>query len=197
MGKGDLKKPLVADFESNIPQNYNAGQSAIQAPEQHKFSLNGEEGDNISEIEEVLDKEIQDNDEENKEYEEYIKNAPSRMEKQSIIGEDIKWRKICFNDNDQLLTPGQNFCSNEIHTSKYTWYSFIPKNLFFQFSKIANLYFLIMMCFQMIPQISISQGRPTILLPLGFVVLVSMIKDILEDSKRHASDNRENASKVL
>lgn len=197
MDKGDLKKPLVANFEAKVPQNYNAGQSAIQVDNEHKFSLNGEEGDNISEIEEELDKEIQDNDEEDKEYEEYIKNAPSRMEKQSIIGGDVEWRKIYFNDNDQLLTPGQHFCSNEIHTSKYTWYSFLPKNLFFQFSKIANLYFLIMMCFQMIPQISISQGRPTILLPLGFVVLVSMIKDIIEDSKRHASDNRENASKVL
>jgi len=49
----------------------------------------------------------------------------------------------------------------------------------------------------MIPQISNSQGRPTILMPLGFVVLVSMIKDIIEDSKRHSSDNRENSSKVL
>lgn len=49
----------------------------------------------------------------------------------------------------------------------------------------------------MIPQISNSQGRPTIAMPLGFVVVVSMIKDIIEDSKRHASDNRENRSKIL
>lgn len=49
----------------------------------------------------------------------------------------------------------------------------------------------------MIPQITISNGIPTIAMPLGFVVVVSMIKDIIEDSRRHASDNRENSSKVL
>ena len=54
-----------------------------------------------------------------------------------------------------------------------------------------------MMCFQMIPQITVSDGVPSILMPLGFVVLVSMVKDIIEDSRRHKSDNKENSSKVL
>jgi phospholipid-transporting ATPase len=35
------------------------------------------------------------------------------------------------------------------------------------------------------------------LMPLSFVVFVSMIKDIFEDMKRHESDNRENNRKVL
>lgn len=34
------------------------------------------------------------------------------------------------------------------------------------------------------------------LMPLSFVVLVSMIKDIFEDLKRHRSDNTENNMKV-
>lgn len=33
--------------------------------------------------------------------------------------------------------------SNEIHTSKYRWWSFIPKNLWEQFSKLQNIYFLV------------------------------------------------------
>jgi len=33
--------------------------------------------------------------------------------------------------------------------------------------------------------------------PLGFVVFISMIKDIFEDLERHASDKKENAKKVL
>lgn len=49
----------------------------------------------------------------------------------------------------------------------------------------------------MVPRISITAGQPTILLPLGFVILVTMIKDIIEDVKRHMSDNRENNSMVL
>ena len=31
---------------------------------------------------------------------------------------------------------------NAIRTSKYTWYTFLPKNLLAQFSKSANAYFL-------------------------------------------------------
>lgn len=120
-----------------------------------------------------------------------------KKREQSFVEDHLSWRKIYVNDHDNLDSPDRTFKSNEIHTAKYTWLTFLPKNLFFQFSKIANIYFLVMMIFQMIPQITISQGRPTILMPLGFVVLVSMVKDIMEDMKRHASDNQENNSKVL
>jgi phospholipid-transporting ATPase len=44
----------------------------------------------------------------------------------------------------------------------------------------------------MIPSISISNGKPAMLLPLMFVIGVSMVKDIFEDSKRHKSDHQEN-----
>lgn len=36
------------------------------------------------------------------------------------------------------------FITNKIHTAKYNVVTFLPKNLFFQFSKMTNLYFLIM-----------------------------------------------------
>jgi len=36
----------------------------------------------------------------------------------------------------------------------------------------------------MVPEISITGGQPTQLLPLGFVILVSMVKDFFEDWKR-------------
>jgi hypothetical protein len=48
---------------------------------------------------------------------------------------------------------------NTVRTSKYTWWSFLPHNLFEQFTKkMANLYFLVIMCLQMVPVISISNG---------------------------------------
>lgn len=134
--------------------------------------------------------------EEDEAYEEYIKSV-TRNDKQSVIGQEIEWRKFSFNDNSNLQAPENIFKSNEIHTSKYTLWSFVPKNLFFQFQKIANMYFLVLMCFQMIPQITISNGTPTIAMPLSFVIFVSMVKDIIEDSKRHSSDNKENSSKCL
>ena len=36
-----------------------------------------------------------------------------------------------------------------------------------------------------------------LLMPLSLVVLVSMIKDAFEDSKRHKSDNMENNNKTM
>jgi hypothetical protein len=36
------------------------------------------------------------------------------------------------------------FINNVIHTSKYTFITFLPKNLYYQFRKMSNLYFLAM-----------------------------------------------------
>lgn len=44
----------------------------------------------------------------------------------------------------------------------------------------------------MIKPISDAQGQPAMLLPLSFVVIISMIKDIFEDIKRHKTDKLEN-----
>jgi len=88
------------------------------------------------------------------------------------------------------------FAPNSIRTSKYTWLTFLPKNLMEQFSKMANVYFLFIMVLQCIPPISISNGQPAILFPLAFVITVSAIKDIFEDRKRHKSDDIENNTPV-
>ncbi len=92
--------------------------------------------------------------------------------------------------NRSIITniPDGDVCDNSIKTSKYTAINFVPKNLFVQFSKVANLYFLIIGIMQMIPQISVSGGFPVIFIPLSIVVGVSAIKDFYEDLKRKASD---------
>ena len=42
--------------------------------------------------------------------------------------------------NDHKMN--KNFANNQVSTTKYTWLTFIPINMFQQFSKFANLYFL-------------------------------------------------------
>lgn len=74
--------------------------------------------------------------------------------------------------------------------------TFLPKNLYEQFKKMANVYFLIIAIMQTIDIISISGGKPVMLMPLSFVIIVSMIKDIFEDFKRHKSDHQENFKKT-
>lgn len=82
--------------------------------------------------------------------------------------------------------------TNKISTSKYTFVNCIPKIIFEQFSKMANLYFLLIAIMQSINEISISQGKPVILLPLSVVVIINGIKDFMEDWKRKKSDDEEN-----
>jgi phospholipid-transporting ATPase len=92
--------------------------------------------------------------------------------------------------------PLDQVLKNAISTSKYSLVTFLPKNLWEQFHKLANIYFLIIAVLQAIPQISVSNGVPTTLLPLFFVLAVSGIKDLLEDRKREKSDTEENTRKT-
>ena len=73
---------------------------------------------------------------------------------------------------------------NKISTSRYTWYNCFPKILVEQFSKMSNIYFLIIAILQCYKEISNADGRPVILLPLIVVVLINGIKDFYEDLKR-------------
>lgn len=83
---------------------------------------------------------------------------------------------------------------NIVRTSKYSWWSFLPVNLFQQLSKAANIYFIMITVMQTIKVISISNGEPTMLPPLVLVVLTSMLKDAYEDYCRHCEDAIENNS---
>jgi phospholipid-transporting ATPase len=96
----------------------------------------------------------------------------------------------------EYLRHAHRYKDNKVKTSKYTFLTFLPKNLLEQFSKLANVYFLLIAFMQMIPVISISGGKPVMLMPLAFVIAVSMIKDIFEDYKRHSSDKQENFKQV-
>ena len=83
--------------------------------------------------------------------------------------------------------------SNEVVTTKYTWWNFLPKNLFEQFyGKLANVFFLFVIFMETQPSVSISGGKAVTLMPLSFVMLISMIKDAFEDCKRRKSDKEAN-----
>ena len=90
----------------------------------------------------------------------------------------------------------QMFVNNHVTTSKYNLLTFFPKNIFLQFSKMANFYFLIMLVLELIPQIT-DGGMVSLALALAFVVGLSMIKDAYEDIKRKLADRRENNNRTL
>lgn len=45
---------------------------------------------------------------------------------------------------------------------------------------------------QIVPSVTLTGGNPTIYYPLGLIIIVSALKDIAEDLKRHTSDDEEN-----
>ena len=94
----------------------------------------------------------------------------------------------------EAITPDEQ--TNKISTSKYNWFNFIPKILFEQFQKPANIYFLLIAILQSINFISISNGKPVILIPLTTVLILSGLKDFFEDYKRELSDKEENFKNV-
>ncbi|KAJ0118727.1 hypothetical protein J7T55_012981 [Diaporthe amygdali] len=90
---------------------------------------------------------------------------------------------------------GHAFLSNAIRTSRYSVFNFFPKQLFFQFSRLGNFYFLCVGIPQTIPGIS-TTGNVTTILPLLFFVLLTIAKEGYDDYKRHRLDNVENAQPV-
>jgi phospholipid-transporting ATPase len=99
--------------------------------------------------------------------------------------------------NERKITmgrPDNALPDNAIHTSKYNFFTFLPKNILEQYSKIANVYFLGLGILQMISSITNSDGQPTIWLPLFAINIATAGKDLYEDIKRKNQDSDENNS---
>jgi magnesium-transporting ATPase (P-type) len=94
-------------------------------------------------------------------------------------------------NNSQKNKEKYNYVNNYVKTSKYTWYDFLPKSLLLQFSRTANIYFLLIMIIQCIPIIS-PLNSATAIFPLIVVLSISMIRELMEDIQRHKHDDKEN-----
>ena len=99
-----------------------------------------------------------------------------------------------INDNEKNLEF--KLKNNNISTTKYNFFTFIPKGLLYQFSRLSNVYFLFTAIIQSIPIISPLTSL-TAIVPLIFVLGVSMIRELIEDWSRHNYDNLNNEEEVL
>lgn len=97
--------------------------------------------------------------------------------------------------NNPPANSQNKYVDNHISTSKYNIITFVPKFLYEQFSKYANLFFLFTAVLQQIPGIS-PTSRYTTIVPLCIVLLVSAIKEYIEDYRRKQSDAQLNNSKA-
>jgi phospholipid-transporting ATPase len=87
--------------------------------------------------------------------------------------------------------------SNYIATTKYpNWFAFVPLNLFEQFQRVANFYFLVIAILSSIPEIS-PVTASSAWLPLIVVILISAIREAVDDISRGNSDREINARASL
>src|SRR5581483_1588463 len=96
---------------------------------------------------------------------------------------------------DKHGRPKQKYDSNKIVTSKYNIFTFIPKNLYEQFRRIANFFFLLLVVLQWFPEFATIVP---IISALPFIIILSItaIKDGFEDFKRHITDRSVNNRKT-
>ncbi|EFR03245.1 phospholipid-transporting ATPase 1 [Nannizzia gypsea CBS 118893] len=86
---------------------------------------------------------------------------------------------------------GKHYISNTIRSSRYSLWSFLPRQLIAQFSKLANFYFLCVAILQMIPGLS-TTGTFTTFVPLIIFVGISIGKEGYDDFRRYRLDKEEN-----
>ncbi|KAG6963502.1 hypothetical protein JG688_00008114 [Phytophthora aleatoria] len=101
--------------------------------------------------------------------------------------DDQDYRYVYLNAPERNAALG--YCSNLVITSRFTIYNFLPKLLFYEFSKLANAYFLVISIMQTIKPISNTGGFPASLPALSIIVLIDMFFACLEDYKRHKADH--------
>jgi phospholipid-transporting ATPase len=104
------------------------------------------------------------------------------------------YRKIELNHGK----PAYEFAdqNNYVSTCKYEWYTILPKNLFEQFHRVANLWFLLVSVLQLLPfQLSPTSSWATII-PLSIVLAFTLLKDAYQDYKRRLHDNEINNAMI-
>ncbi|WEW56763.1 phospholipid transporting ATPase [Emydomyces testavorans] len=115
--------------------------------------------------------------------------------------EDNDQRRIYFNtpilpeDRDEDGNLKANYARNKIRTAKYTPLSFVPKNLWFQFHNIANVYFLFIIILSIFPIFGASNAGLNAV-PLIAILTITAIKDAVEDWRRTVLDNELNNSPI-
>ncbi|ROT40490.1 phospholipid-transporting ATPase [Sodiomyces alkalinus F11] len=97
--------------------------------------------------------------------------------------------------NNPPANAANNHVDNHVSTAKYNFATFLPKFLFEQFSKIANVFFLFTAALQQIPGLS-PTNRYTTIIPLVVVLMASAAKELVEDHRRKQADNALNTSRA-
>ncbi|XP_069324464.1 phospholipid-transporting ATPase IC isoform X2 [Eulemur rufifrons] len=119
---------------------------------------------------------------------------PIAMMKQKM---SLKTKSLLLNQSrieptgKRRRTGSRSEKNNAIKTYKYNVFTFLPVSLFEQFKRAANMYFLVLLILQSVPEIS-TLAWYTTLVPLLLVLGITAIKDLVDDVARHKMDKEVN-----
>ncbi|XP_016364974.1 phospholipid-transporting ATPase IC [Sinocyclocheilus rhinocerous] len=163
-----------------------ASQGSLEEPDDEVVPYSDDETDEELQSEDDLDRS------EDQLPEPEIGPAPAAEPGWSIRAND---REYCnqpqFKKKVFLCIKKSRYSGNAIKTYKYNFFTFLPLNLYEQFKRAANLYFLCLLILQIIPQISTLPWYTT-LVPLVLVLGITAIKDLVDDLARHRMDKEIN-----
>ncbi|XP_040297928.1 phospholipid-transporting ATPase VB isoform X1 [Bufo bufo] len=108
---------------------------------------------------------------------------------------NLKKQRVVFANNRKweadFKRVSRFYDGNKIQTTKYSFLTFLPKNLFEQFYRSANIYFIFLAILNWMPQVEVFHKEIT-MVPLVIVMLVIAVKDGVEDYKRFLNDRKIN-----
>uniref|UniRef100_A0A672SBV8 Phospholipid-transporting ATPase n=1 Tax=Sinocyclocheilus grahami TaxID=75366 RepID=A0A672SBV8_SINGR len=96
-----------------------------------------------------------------------------------------------WTEHEEIKESQQSCTRNKVQTTKYTFLSFIPKNLFEQLHRFANVYFVFLGALNFVPIVNAFQPEISII-PIVFVMSITAVKDLWEDQRRRKSDQKVN-----
>uniref|UniRef100_A0A671NEK1 Phospholipid-transporting ATPase n=1 Tax=Sinocyclocheilus anshuiensis TaxID=1608454 RepID=A0A671NEK1_9TELE len=96
-----------------------------------------------------------------------------------------------FEDLKKREQPNRRYEGNAIKTNKYRLWSFIPMNLFEQFHRMANIYFVGLAILNFVPVVNAFQPEVA-LIPICVILALTTVKDGWEDFRRYQTDQQLN-----
>ncbi|CAM6055232.1 unnamed protein product [Sphagnum tenellum] len=89
--------------------------------------------------------------------------------------------------NQPALNAQFRYVTNMTSTRKYSWWSFLPRSLFEQYRRAAYWYFTAMAALSLAP--FSPYNRFSVWLPLAFVLILGILRELWEDLCRYRGDN--------
>ncbi|XP_056358393.1 phospholipid-transporting ATPase VB [Oenanthe melanoleuca] len=123
--------------------------------------------------------------------EELEKRGKVRKRKKKTENKRVIISNLPFGSKKWKENPNRYYDSNEIKTTKYSIFTFLPKNIYEQFHRFANIYFVFIALLNFVPVVNAFQPEVSVI-PICVIMAITAIKDAWEDFRRYKLDKEIN-----